>query len=197
MNMDTNHSVFLRYKDQLREIARRWPFNYYLIRDEDDIPELILTAAEVNFLKAEAYYRGIGVPMNEDLAKGEYYSGIGTSILFWHDVVNQCDIWVNTPPELGINGEFLTINHPAVKFIGGPEQLERIYTQRWIDAFRQPWEAYALSRRTEQTPVEGERAIHYRLPYPVSETANNPENWQAQVMKMGEDSEKVKIWWIK
>ncbi|WP_455202001.1 hypothetical protein, partial [Kaarinaea lacus] len=38
------------------------PFNYYLIRDNVDIPEIILTAAEMGFLKAEAYFRGLGVP---------------------------------------------------------------------------------------------------------------------------------------
>jgi len=35
------------------------------------------------------------------------------------------------------------------------EKLEFIYTQRWLDAFRQPWEAYALVRRTGMTPREG------------------------------------------
>ncbi|HEY6082863.1 MAG TPA: SusD/RagB family nutrient-binding outer membrane lipoprotein, partial [Chitinophagaceae bacterium] len=36
-------------------------FNWYLVRDEWYIPELMMTAAEVHFLKAEAYARGIGV----------------------------------------------------------------------------------------------------------------------------------------
>ena len=75
--------------------------------------------------------------------------------------------------------------------------LEKVYAQRWIDAFRQPWEAYALTRRTQLTPVEGERAIHYRIEYPASEAENNPENWSDQIAKMGGDSEQVKVWWIK
>ena len=172
-------------------------FNYYLIRDEDDIPELIITASEVNFLLAEAHLRGIGTSPSEDNAKIEYNRGVGNSILFWHSVVNNSDIWVNKPPILPVNGEFVTINHPKVKFSGATDQLEKIYAQRWIDAFRQPWEAYALTRRTQMTPVEGERDIHYRLTYPTSEAENNPENWNEQVGLMGGDTEDIKMWWVK
>ena len=171
-------------------------FNYYMIRDEDYIPELLFTAAEVNFLKAEAYLRGLGVAVDEDKAKLEYNEGVGSSILFWHSIVDNASIWVNTPPPLGVNGEFLTINHPNVKFSGATDQLERIYTQRWIDAFRQPWEAYALGRRTMATPIEGERTTHYRFPYPPSEAENNQENWSKQVGSMGGDSEDIKVWWM-
>ncbi|MFK7806154.1 MAG: hypothetical protein AB8F74_00005, partial [Saprospiraceae bacterium] len=62
------------------------------------------------------------------------------------------------------------------RLTGGEDPLKLIYTQRWIDAFRQPWEAYALSRRTQNTPVEGDRPMHYRFSYPPSEAENNPEN---------------------
>ena len=171
-------------------------FNYYLIRDEDYIPELMITAAEVSFLQAEAYLRGLGVAADEDQAKANYNKGVGTSILFWHDIVDNTAIWTNRPPELGVNGEFATINHPNVKFSDAADKLSLIYAQRWIDAFRQPWEAYALGRRTAATPVEGPRAVHYRFAYPPSEAENNPENWSTQVAKMGEDSDQVKIWWI-
>lgn len=171
-------------------------FNYYLIRDEDDVPEILFTAAEVHFLKAESLVRGLGIPVNESQARAEYDKGIGGSILFWHGIVNSTQSWVNKPPALPINGEFTTINHPSVKFSGTDDKLKLIYTQRLIDAFRQPWEAYALSRRTKATPIEGEREIHYRFPYPPSEIDNNPENWSEQVALMGQDNETVKIWWI-
>ncbi|MFK7806288.1 MAG: SusD/RagB family nutrient-binding outer membrane lipoprotein, partial [Saprospiraceae bacterium] len=136
------------------------PLNYYLIRDEHDVPELLFTAAEIYFLKAEAYYRGLGVAANENEARSQYDRGIGSSILFWHAVAASTEIWDNQPPALPPNGQFFTINHPNVKFTGGEDPLKLIYTQRWIDAFRQPWEAYALSRRTQNTPVEGDRPMH-------------------------------------
>ena len=173
------------------------PFNYYLIRDEDDVPEILFTAAEVHFLKAEAYVRGLGVAMDENSARAEYDRGISGSILFWHNVVNTTAIWDNKPPPLQTNAEFITINHPSVIFSGTDDKLKLIYKQRWIDAFRQPWEAYALGRRTLKTPIEGDREDHFRFPYPPSEVANNPENWNDQIGKMGEDSEMIKIWWMK
>ncbi|MFT6018870.1 MAG: hypothetical protein ACI9VN_000758 [Patescibacteria group bacterium] len=172
------------------------PFNYYLIRDEYDVPELLFTAAEVHFLKAEALIRGLGVTADESQARAEYDKGIGSSILFWNHVANSTAIWTNQPPTLPTNGEFITINHPNVKFSGSDDKLKLIYTQRWIDAFRQPWEAYALARRTQSTPIEGEREEHYRIPYPPSESNNNPENWNTQLAIMGADSELVKVWWM-
>ncbi len=172
------------------------PFNYYLIRDEDYIPELIFTAAEVDFLKAEIYYRGLGVPVNIDEAKTTYKSGVTTSIVFWHNLANSTAIWVNEVPTLDINEQYSIYNNENIDFTDAIDPLQNIYTQRWIDAFRQPWEAYALGRRTMATPVEGEREVHYRFTYPPSEVENNPENWSEQVGRMGSDEVDVKVWWM-
>jgi len=171
------------------------PFNYYLIRDEFHVPEILMTAAEIFFLKAEAYYRGLGVTKDDGQARANYDRGIRSSILFWNQVATNTTSWTNKPPALATNAEFMTINHPKVIFSADNDRLKLIYTQRWIDALTQPWEAYALGRRTQATPIEGEREEHYRFPYPPSEINNNPENWNAQVAAMGEDSEKVKVWW--
>ncbi|HVW60070.1 MAG TPA: SusD/RagB family nutrient-binding outer membrane lipoprotein, partial [Puia sp.] len=51
-------------------------FNYYLIRDQYYIPEFIMNSAEVHFLKAEAYERGLGVTQNPATAQAEYIAGI-------------------------------------------------------------------------------------------------------------------------
>lgn len=65
------------------------PFNFHLVCDEGYIPEVLFSAAEVHFLKAEAYLRGLGVPQNEAAADTEYYAGIskiggnGTNIKMW------------------------------------------------------------------------------------------------------------------
>jgi len=74
------------------------------------------------------------------------------------------------------------------------DKLKLIITQQWIDHFRQPWEAFCLTRRTGLTPREGEPLNYFRLPYPPSEAENNPENWSAQVAKMGGDLTTVKMW---
>ncbi len=171
------------------------PFNYYLIRDEKDIPELIMTPAEVQFIKAEAYIRGLGVEMDIPAAEAAYTNGVVASISTWQDIVFSTEIWENAPAELTINEIFQVVSHPRIDIFSNNNKLELIYTQRWIDAFRQPWEAYALWRRTDTTPREGPPPEHYRLAYPPSEVENNPDNWAAQVAKMGGDTPKTKVWW--
>jgi hypothetical protein len=74
--------------------------------------------------------------------------------------------------------------------------LSFIYTQRWIDAFRQPWEAYAEARRTGLTPHEGDRISHFRMPYPPSETQYNTENWNQAKTSQGGENPDVKMWWV-
>ena len=76
------------------------------------------------------------------------------------------------------------------------EKLQFIYTQWWLDAFRQPWEAYALARRTGMTPREGDPITHYRLPYPPSEVEYNSANWADAIANQGGDTPDFKIWWI-
>lgn len=174
------------------------PFNYYLIRDERQVPQLILTAAEVQFIKAEVYLRGLGVAADPGEADGLYTLGVVSSIKMWQNIVNNTEIWVNKQPTLSSGQIFSVVNHPNISIFlaeNDEAKLQLIYQQRWLDAFRQPWEAYSLMRRTEMTPYEGDLAQHFRFAYPPSESLNNPENWANQVAKMGEDSETTKVWW--
>ena len=173
------------------------PFNYYLVRDEEHIPEIIMTAAEIGFLKAEAHLRGLGVEPNSAIAEGDYTLAVANSVEFWQNIVKGSQIWVNAPDLLSGNEVFTVANHPRNDIFSQSNKLELIYTQRFIDSFRQPWEAYALLRRTNgATPHEGDLLEHYRFPYPPSESINNPDNWENQVSGMGEDSERVKVWWM-
>jgi hypothetical protein len=175
------------------------PFNYYLIRDDKTIPEIILTAAEVSFIKAEAYERGLGVAANTFTADGEYTEGVVSSLSFWQNIAVNSAIWENKPQLLS-EGEIQAIanSSPQISiFFNSSNKLELIYKQQWLDAFRQPWEAFALWRRTGATPREGEAPAFYRFPYPPTEGTNNPENYAEQVAKMGEDSRAVKVWWMK
>jgi len=86
--------------------------------------------------------------------------------------------------------------NPKITIFGNSEPLKLIYVQRWLDNFRQPWEAYALTRRTMATPREGGAIEHFRFAYPPSESINNPAKWAEQVSKMGADSPSAKVWWI-
>jgi hypothetical protein len=173
------------------------PFNYYLIRDEEYVPELILTAAEVHFIKAEIYLRGLGVAADAGTAEIEHNLGVVSSMKFWQSVFVNTPIWVNAPPILSEGEIFAVANHPRITLFGQPDKLERIYAQRWLDAFRQPWEAYSLLRRTGATPREGAIPEHYRFAYPPSEAEYNQQNYLDQVARMGLDAPTVKVWWMK
>lgn len=175
------------------------PFNYYLIRDEYDVPEILMSAAEVHFIKAEAYKRGIGVAQNDLNADVEYAEGIRASLQFWASVAAQTQRWTeNKPPELTQSAIFQYIYHPKISFGANGFKLEWIYAQLWIDLFRQPWEAYALARRTGLTPREGPALTYNRFTYPASESEYNQANWQAQVAAMGgADVKEAKVWWMR
>ena len=172
------------------------PFNYYLIRDRFDVPEMMMTAAEVNFLKAEIYFRGLGVAVDEGEARAQYTTGVVNSIKFWQDIFQNTSIWENKPAVLSSGEIFSVTNHPQISIFNSNDQLNLIYAQRWMDAFRQPWEAYALLRRTQATPREGAIPDYYRFAYPSTEIQNNADNWAEQVGRMGEDSPEVKVWWM-
>lgn len=172
------------------------PLNYYLVRDEQDVPEIIYTAAETHYILAEIYARGIGTAADEGESDGEYTLGLVESIEFWQNVAFNCEIWTNAATPLTSGEIFGVTNHPQLSIFLATDKLSLIYAQRWLDAFRQPWEAYALLRRTGQTPHEGDLIQHYRFSYPPGEIENNPDNWAAQVSKMGGDSPLTKIWWM-
>jgi len=179
------------------------PVNYFLIYDEDFIPIILCTGAEVHFILAEAYFRGIGVPMDQDKASDEYLNGLNSSVQWWMQVADGSKLpisgltfpeMIQIPPDLGI---------ASVQTVFGlwnanseEEQLEFIYTQRWLDAFRQPWEAYSLTRRTGKTPREGGAINHFRMPYPPSEVEYNSVNCADAKANQGGDDPENNIWWI-
>lgn len=175
------------------------PFNFYLIRDEQNIPEILLSHAEVKFILAEVFIKGIGVAPDEFLAEANYREGMMASIAFWQDIVTGSAIWQNQPTLFSIADAFNLTQHPKYKFeFGGAFQdnLQKIYTQRWVDLFRQPWEAFSLMRQTDLLPRAKPENTFYRFKYPVSESSFNYDNWLAQSTEMGGDETNIKLWWM-
>jgi hypothetical protein len=168
------------------------PFNYFLIEDENTIPEIILTGAEFFFIKSEAYFRGIGLPQDESGGKAACADGVTASMNYWNDLMENSSIWHYTDPNYELINPFDVIN----KIFTVEDKLEFLYAQRWLDSFRQPWEAYSLTRRTEGTPREGDPLNYFRLVYPPSESEHNTANWSAQAAKMGGDESTTKVWWM-
>jgi len=179
------------------------PFNFFIVQDENFMPVILMTGAEIHFIKAEAYFRGIGVAVDKGLADNEYLNGINASISWWLEISHKLKLplsgagfyeKINIPT--GIN--FSSVQNHFGSWVAGSEdeKLANIYTQRWIDAFRQPWEAYAEARRTGSTTHEGDRINHFRMPYPPSESQYNTENWSEAKTRQGGEEPETKIWWV-
>lgn len=180
-------------------------FNYYWSQDKT-IPELFITAAEVHFLKAEVYTRGLaGVTANPATAATEYNAGIAASINFWTQAAINSPVWVVNKPAGMPTPAALTAyqNNPAVLFdaANATHAAKQIYAQEWIDMIRQPWDAWTLLKRTGGlTPMDPNNAAYYtqtygsynRYQYPGSESAYNNANWLAETG--GSDLISTKIW---
>jgi hypothetical protein len=179
------------------------PFNYFLIRDEDYMPIIIYTGAETHYLLAEAYWKGIGVPQDRTQAEIEYFNGINSSVEWWRRTASNSRLpmsgmlftdMVSIPQNL--NSATVQTHFGFWNANTDDEKLQFIYTQWWLDAFRQPTESYALARRTGLTPREGDLINHFRLPYPPSEAEHNTANWAEAVARQGGDDPQVKLWWV-
>ena len=180
------------------------PFNYFIIRDQDYMPIILMTGAEVHFIKAEAYLRGIGVARDWDMADIEYLNGILSSVGWWTKLAKtlklplsgvKFDDMVAIPQNLTVTK--VLQHYGSFNATTDEEFLDFIYTQCWIDMFRQPWDAYALARRTAMTPREGDALNHFRMPYPPTEKQYNAENCNEAISRQGGDSPESKIWWVK
>lgn len=180
-------------------------FNYYFGRDKN-IPELIITAAEVYFLKAEAATKGIGRAVNLVDAKTEYENGVKSSINFWTSMAMQSAVWkVNKPTAMPTATELNIILSNAKVAFNNANALKLIYAQRWLDNFRQPYEAWALLRQTDATPkataddnlYENDFGKYKRLNYAEKEYQFNGENTRKATNNQtnSEEWRKVKVWW--
>ncbi len=176
------------------------PVNYYLVRDMDYVPDVLFTGAEILFLRAEAYMRGIGVPADPGQAGTEFLGAVQFSLDFWQYIMNNSKLPTGIPFATNItvpsNVNYISLQSNLNYFaLGQAEQLEMIYAQSWVDFFMQPQQAFALARRTYSTPREGAGLQVYRFPIPPTEVSYNPGNWQSTYGTSG-DNLMNKLWWM-
>jgi hypothetical protein len=181
-------------------------------------PCIAMTSAEVYFLRAEGALRGWNMG---GTAEQFYNEGITQSMKYWtasSDQEIQTYINSTTKPSAvpdGIVGA--TFNTPAESDItvqyestaGFETRLEQIITQKWIDSFLEPWEAWAERRRTgyprgyaiieSLDPAIPVTAIIRRMVYPPSECSNNEKAVNDAVSKLlgGSDNTMTRVWWDK
>ena len=175
------------------------PVNYYFGRDMDFMPDVLMTGAEVLFLRAEAYLRGIGVAQDASQAGIDFLNGIQFSLDFWQYVMNNSRLPDGTPFGTNITipsgVSFISLQNNLDYLTTGQLTQAELYEQCWIDLFRQPQEAFALSRRTGMTPHEGNASQVYRFPIPPTEVAFNEFNWLQAVGSTGDNLNR-KVWWM-
>ena len=191
------------------------PFNYYLTRDEKYVPQILVTYADVLFMKAEIGARGIGGIYLSGMDLDQMlFQGIYQSCLFWAHIPQYTSRWTYFYPQYTAFVGFLDIwalgntmasyvmNNAVYmnpNFDGSNEAyLTLIYQQRWLNLFRQPWEAWALARRTMATPTttNHSKLTSFRMEYPQSEIEYNYENYTTQLTRMSHgDTRQTKVWW--
>ncbi len=176
------------------------PVNYYLARDMDYVPDVLFSGAEVLFLRAEAYMRGIGVAADPGQAGTEFLGAVQFSLDFWNHIMSNSKLPTGIPFATNIsvpsNVNYISLQSNLNYFsLGQAEQLNMIYAQSWLDFFMQPQQAFALARRTYSTPHEGAALQVFRFPIPPSEVSYNTGNWQSFYGTSG-DNLMSKVWWM-
>lgn len=157
--------------------------NYFMAYDQVYYPVLNITEADVHFLKAEIYQRGMGVAKDIALAKTEYEAAITSSVNFWYAYTQLSSEWLSKPAAPTTSQMTAFLANPAVAYDGAneAEALKKIATQAWIATAFQPAECWAIVRRTGLTPKDPNYhpPVVNKFPYPDDEKINNSENWQA------------------
>ena len=197
------------------------PFNFYLIRDHVFVPQIIISPAEICFIKAEMIIKGI-VPGGIGMAVEEAIrNGIKNSFYMWmqlpiygteatykyiypelQKILDEGDLWTIADAYASqIMNEMVYLNYDFM--YDENSYLEFVYQQRWLDLFRQANEAWSLTRRTigtgatTPTTINHQKLVTYRLPYPQSEVTYNYDNYNAQVKTMSHgDTRETKVWWM-
>jgi len=162
-------------------------------------PGIIITAAEVQFIKAEAYERWSG-----GNAKAAYEEGVKQSILFYWNINNTSkqkgDAFYGAkesrPTDLAIT---TYLANPLVAY--GTNNLEKIATQKWIDlSVIQAHQAWAEYRRTKLPkltfPTDASSVLSpnppNRLLYPGTEASLNTANYETV---KSSDNIATKVFW--
>jgi hypothetical protein len=161
---------------------------------QSDNPGVIMTYAEVCFLRAEAAVKH----WTTDDAKTQYEAGIRAAMDFLAQYYG-CSVITDA--------EYATyIAQPAIAFGTDPEQQKsQINTQAWILHFHNPAEAWANVRRSDYPALQNPSDAHnkiidgkdipVRLCYPQNEETYNNEAYQAAKARVTDYSWHARLWW--
>lgn len=152
------------------------------VNNTEDGKVFFITYSEVEFIKAEAYARGLYGSTTD--AETAYNNAITANMGTY-----------------GISSTIIDtyLDQADVKWNGNVNQ---IYIQKWISLFRQSWEAWAEMRRTDvpllpiatQANYTNHNRVPYRFAYPDSEKNLNGDNIPSDVIE-DDFYWGTQIWW--
>lgn len=175
-------------------------------------PIIVMTAAEIWFLRAEAALRGF----SSESVQTCYETGVKTSLEQW-GVAGSYDSYINSdaqPREYkdafveAFNSQPRTKVSPKFNPSGSKEeQLEQICTQKWLATYPEGCEAWAEQRRTGYPKllyiainlsggaIDTETMIR-RVPFPQGYKESNASLYNKLVEQLGGvDTGGTRLWW--
>jgi hypothetical protein len=181
-----------------------------IARGGANLPNRLISAAEVAFLEAEGALRGWnmgGTDMNL------YNAGIRLSLSERTSASSaQIDAYVsstNTPVAINDKWNTPAMSDIPVQYLAAgsfEKKLEQIITQKWIALYPDGWEAWSERRRTgypkgypvinSLNPDVPKDSIMRRLVFTSGEISNNKAAVdQARKLLNGPDLNKTRLWW--
>ena len=145
-------------------------------------PAVIMSYAEVLFLRAEAAERGWVA---------------GDAAALYREAITEA------MREIGVSeGEIAAyLAQPRVQYAGGQAGLEQIWLQKWVSLFGNGPEAYAEWRRTGIPHLQAgpdalnDGSIPVRLPYPDRERSLNRDAVEAATARQNGATLSTPVWW--
>lgn len=159
-------------------------------------PRLIFSAAEGNYLLAEAALRGW---YNGATAAASFDAGIRAAMRQWTIIAGSAG--AIAPADIDTYAGNNQLNTGA----SFDEQMRQLYTEFWVSIFpnaQEAWNAYrrtgwpALTPNNYPTNATGGK-IFRRGQYPISEKNLNGDNYNAAVSRQGADDLMTHVWWDK
>lgn len=160
------------------------------------LPVFVLSAAEVNFILAEAAERGIA-GLTPGQAAGYYIAGITASHEQWSAVAPT------SGQQISAAATAAYLVQPGVVYQGGVAGQRQIAREKWVALFTDGGTAWAEWRRTciPTTVVAGvdatQTSVPRRLEYATLETTLNAASVAAAVANQGADVLATRVWWDK
>ncbi len=161
----------------------------------------IFTAAEVDFLKAEAYQKGWATGD----AKAAFKNGILNSAQFYFMENKISPSKAGTKMDIPADSVILAYAEKA--WTAATNKEKAIITQKWLNfGYMQPFQAWNEVRRTgypelyypEDDLAQVLKTVPSRVRYPSSERSYNTTNYNAQIEAMGgTDDAYIKLFWAK